>query len=283
MNNKNELLEFLDGFDGFVTKIITIHDYQWLFSDNPNILYSDFNKMIGYVENDIIIWLNELFNRCDKIIFPDNSVYINYNKFICLNNYNNKINIVNHCDKIINYDNFYVSDISCLGSELGNINIAFLGNFCQYKGRDEFIEIANYIQEYKEYKIKYHVFGENSGFGNCDNIIIHNKYNDIEIIDLLYKNNIHGIVHLSQFEETYCYALTNSINSGLPILYNNIGAFKNRLASKHERFISLNDNDDQINDRILYFFDYIIQKKGIKNINISSSHIQPNKWYLENY
>ncbi len=86
-------------------------------------------------------------------------------------------------------------------------------------------------------------------------------------------------MHLSLFEETYCYALTNSINSGLPILHNNYGVFKNRLGCIEERFIIYQEYND-----IYYFLDYIIKNNGIKNINnYISKDLQPNKWYLEHY
>jgi hypothetical protein len=116
--------------------------------------------------------------------------------------------------------------------------------------------------------------GENNG-----GLILHSKYNDNDIINLLYKNNIHGILHLSLFEETYCYALTNSINSGIPILHNNYGSFKNRLDNREERFKIYNDEND-----IFDFYDYIINKSGIEKINKwVSKDLQPSKWYIENY
>ena len=276
------LIYFLDSFESYVKKIITIHDFQWLFPDNPNITLEDFNKTI--INNNIdknIEYFEKILNKCDKIIFPDNILYINYNKLVNLSYYNNKIFIVNHSDKLINYNNLYVSSI------LDNtINIAFVGNFCEYKGKNVFINISKRLQKYKNYNILYHVFGENNGYSNESNnneynnkIILHNKYNDNDIIDLLYKNNIHGIMHLSLFEETYCYALTNSINSGLPILHNNYGVFKNRLGCIEERFIIYQEYND-----IYYFLDYIIKNNGIKNINnYISKDLQPNKWYLEHY
>ena len=277
------LIHFLDSFESYVKKIITIHDFQWLFPDNPNITLEIFNKSIENNNRNInknIEYFKKILDKCDKIIFPDNVLYINYNKLINLSSYNNKIFIVNHCDKLIEYSNLYVSPIID-----NTINIAFVGNFCEYKGKNVFINISKRLQKYKNYNILYHVFGENNGYSNESNneynnkIILHNKYNDNDIIDLLYKNNIHGIMHLSLFEETYCYALTNSINSGLPILHNNYGAFKNRLGDSEERFIIYQEYND-----IYYFLDYIIKNNGIKNINnYISKDLQPNKWYLEHY
>jgi hypothetical protein len=277
INDDNiNLIHFLDSFESYVKKIITIHDFQWIFPDNPNILLEDFNRHILINNNRNIEYFEKILDKCDKIIFPDNMLYINYNKLINLNSYNNKIFIVNHCDKLIEYSNLYVSKIID-----NNINIAFIGNFCEYKGKNIFIDISNKFIKYKNYNIIYHVFGENNEYKNYDNtkIILHNKYNDNEIIELLYKNNIHGIVHLSLFEETYCYALTNSINSGLPILHNNYGAFKNRVGELEERFIIYQEYDD-----FYYFLDYIIENNGIKKINnYISKDLQPNKWYLEHY
>jgi hypothetical protein len=279
INDDNiNLIHFLDSFESYVKKIITIHDFQWLFPDNPNILLEDFNRniLISNCNNKNIEYFKKILDKCDKIIFPDNILYINYNKLINLNSYSNKIFIVNHCDKLIEYSNFYVSNIID-----NTINIAFVGNFCNYKGKNVFIDFSKRLYKYKNYNVIYHVFGENNGFNNDDDnkIILHNKYNDNEIIELLYKNNIHGIMHLSLFEETYCYALTNSINSGLPILHNNFGAFKNRLRDLEERFIIYQEDND-----IYYFLDYIIKNNGIKNINnYISKDLQPNKWYLEHY
>ena len=62
-----------------------------------------------------------------------------------------------------------------------------------------------------------------------NNFLYHYQYNEDEIQELLNKNNIHIITHLSIFEESYCYALTDSINSGRPIIYIDHGAITERL------------------------------------------------------
>ena len=102
------LIHFLDSFESYVKKIITIHDFQWLFPDNPNITLEIFNKSIENNNRNInknIEYFKKILDKCDKIIFPDNVLYINYNKLINLSSYNNKIFIVNHCDKLIEYSN----------------------------------------------------------------------------------------------------------------------------------------------------------------------------------
>jgi hypothetical protein len=263
---------FLNIFD-FSKKIyLTIHDYQWFYPDNPNILYDDFVSSVPDSNN--IDNFRKLLERCNKIIFPDPSVYINYNKHISLNKYFDKIFIVPHSDKMINYKRLYIPNIS------NEIHIAYIGNFVKYKGKDLFIYMSEKYTTYKNFIIKYHVFGNMEDYSdNLSTIQFHGKYSDEDIISLLHKNNIHGIVHLSQFEESYCYALTNSINSGLPILHNNLGTFRNRLEKYHPRFFILRDECD-----IFPYFDYIINNYGKNECDINfSCNLQPNKWYLQNY
>lgn len=43
---------------------------------------------------------------------------------------------------------------------------------------------------------------------------------------------VHGLLYLNGHPETYSYALAKGINSGLPILYTNIGAIKERMAAE---------------------------------------------------
>jgi hypothetical protein len=131
-----------------------------------------------------------------------------------------------------------------------------------------------------DYEIKYHIFGnisENEYIEN-NNIILHNEYKDNNIINLLHNNNIHGIVHLSLFEESYCYALTNSINSGIPIMYINNGCIGERLINI-DKYIIYENNIDYYK-----FLDYIVENNNkIDNLYELDKNIQPNRWYLENY
>ena len=113
-----------------------------------------------------------------------------------------------------------------------------------------------------------------------NDIIFHNSYKDDNIISDLHENNIHGIVHMSLFEESYCYALTNSINSGIPILYINRGSFKDRLPIKEKYFPT---NIDDIDITFNKFLNYIKNNKDTKLWHSLNNNIQPNRWYLTNY
>ena len=273
-NLKNNYIYLFTNYFKNVPKIITIHDFQWIFPDNPNII-----KEILFLNEPINLNnFDKLLSLCDKIIFPSHNIYNNYLKFIDFNKYKDKINVINHFDKIMNHDFFVIPSITQF------INIAFIGYYTDYKGSRLFNELALRICLYKDYSIKYHIFGninKNIVINNINNnIIIHNEYNDNEIINKLYNNNIHGLVHLSLFEESYCYALTNSINSGLPIFYMNRGSICERLVEQN-KYIGCELND--IYERFNYFIEFIISNGNNKNIYTLNDDIQPNRWYIENY
>lgn len=272
-NLKKNYYYFFNNYFKNIKKYLTIHDYQWLYPDDPNILQNNFYSIKPSLED--IKTFENLLSLCSKIIFPSNNIYNNYSKYINMDKYN--IYIVNHCDKIINYNFNRISEIK---DDI--INIAYIGYFTNYKGSNIFLKIVNENKYYKNKRIVYHIFGnlDNNIRDINSDIIIHNSYIDYEIINKLHNNKIHGILHLSLFEESYCYALTNSINSGLPILYLNRGVFSERLKDYNKYFPS---NIENINDIFQEYLEYIIKNENISIFYNLNQNIQPNRWYLENY
>jgi hypothetical protein len=275
-NLSNNYNLFFNKYFKNINKYLTIHDYQWLYPNNPNITQDNFLSITPDKKN--LIFFDNLLSICNKIIFPSYNIYKNYNFYINLNKYENKINIINHCDKIINHNFLKISKI-----KNNIINICYLGYFISYKGSNIFKKIAYENKYYNNYKIIYHVFGNISNSEqdiNYDNIIFHHIYKDSEIIDKLHEENIHGITHLSLFEESYCYALTNSINSGLPILYINRGSLTERLIEKDKYFPCDIHNINNVYNELLNFIVTNMNSEIYYKLN---DNIQPSRWYLENY
>lgn len=273
---KNYVKFFKNNFIN-IKKIITIHDYQWLYPDDPNILsYNLYKKEFNKKNAENFL---ELVNLCDNIIFPSYNILKNYNNLIDLKSINKKIIVNNHCDKFSNHIKFIIPKIDKY------VNVAFIGNFIEYKGSKVFKYIFNNIKYHETYVIRYHIFGylsddEKNNKIIDDNFIYHGIYNEDNLNEILTDNNIHLLTHLSLFEESYCYALTNSINSGLPILYINHGAFTERLI-KNDRYFptSVNDLLKNFQETLKYIF-----KNQNKNNNIiNNNNLQINKWYINNY
>jgi hypothetical protein len=77
-------------------------------------------------------------------------------------------------------------------------------------------------------------------------------------------------MHLNAFADTYSYTLSYSMNTGLPIIYNNIGAYKERIQSREHYFkVYEHELDDNLLDYSLLdsqfekLLDYIIANQKL--------------------
>jgi len=78
---------------------------------------------------------------------------------------------------------------------------------------------------------------------NKHNTIILEPYNENELYDILKKYNVHLLLYLNKWGETYSYCLSKGLNTNLPILYTNIGSFKERIQERPQYFkVDVNDN-----------------------------------------
>ena len=91
-------------------------------------------------------------------------------------------------------------------------------------------------------------------------------------------------MYLSTVPETYNYALSFGINSGLAMVYNNIGAFEDRLEpNKYPKYFAFN-NDNGLYHATIRAVEFVYQNAGTNNRNYEiSKNVQPNKWYITNY
>eukprot|EP01041_Mallomonas_annulata_P006839 gene6839-13853_t len=247
--------------DGGVSVYITIHDYQWLFPDNPNPSLTFLQTERPHTQN--VMNTMRLMAMADQVIFPSHSVQ---NYFLhTLNNHTatstrtttsianipDNVVVTPHCDVLISHEYMNIPPVT---SDF--INIAFVGIFNRIKGSRLFLSLANTLRVYKAppdstqhsatFLINYHVFGEVSVDLNCKydacrdsvvdpadhpNIRFHGAYEDKNFFNMMRDHKIHILLYLSLFPETYCYSLSLGINSGLALVYMNRGAFLDRLTT----------------------------------------------------
>jgi hypothetical protein len=141
------------------------------------------------------------------------------------------------------------------------------------------------ITNYNTYNINYHIFTGNKVFANYPNTHIHPRYKNEQIISLLYENNIHSILFLNKWGETYCYSLTHALQSSIPLLYSNIGAFTERIP-KLEHYFLVNPDPttkccslDSILDSFFKMLEYIIEKNGLFTFNPDNNIIKIPDFY----
>lgn len=241
--------------------IISVHDFCWFTNvlDNyPTTSYYHSSYLLPNVNihNDIV----KLFECADLVIHPSYFTYEAYAKWFPTNNF------------IISYHNDYQVDYSTKRVPPiydRQINIGVMHEYMEYKGSEAITYLVNNIIRYKGFNLNYLIAGKSIG-----------AYKEEEFYEYVKTYNIHCLLLLNKWGETYCYSLTKYINSGLPILYNNIGACKNRMPPNVEHYKSVIDNeadysniDEVIGKKMYGMLDYIIRENGKHNKDSPSNII----------
>ena len=249
--------------------------------------YDNIDYCIQHYKEHNIHRTAALFNKVTRIIFPSQNTLAFYMKFIGAENIPaeilNKMLVMSHCDIPIRMNQLYIPTVKD-----NIINIAFIGQFNYHKGGRLFLDLLYSLREYRGYTINYHIFGKHEESSHDDSlrnyVHFHGRYNPVEIIDKLYENNIHIQTSLSIFEETYCYALSLLINSGLPIVYFNQGALRTRLSAEYPRMFPF-ENVDQMRETICRAIDYVIapENTGRRDLIKMPNEVILNHEYKELY
>lgn len=245
--------------------IILIHDFYWLnnplplnYSNNFHNVYRNFFEI--NIDHNVI----KLFDISDIILFPSIFSYNIYNKLIKDKNF-----ICSQwSDKKINYDIINIPKI--INNE---INIGILHEFSEAKGKENYEYMISNIKIYKEYTINYKIIDINIP-----------KYNENEFTEFIKKYNINILTFLNKWGETYCYTLTKALNSGLPIFYNNIGSFKERVIKKENHFLNIqNENEyynfDKLENNFKKILEYVINNENKQNNLNDNSSFELNKLF----
>jgi len=246
--------------------IISIHDFCWFCQDENINNATEKIYQSGYLEqnNHINPQILELFENASIVIHPSEFTIREYSRFFPTHN----VFLQRHND--INLDN----NTKRVPQIIHNtINIAHFQEFSNYKGSENIFLLKNKFFQYKGYNINFHILGENL-----------NSYTETNWLEIIIKLNFHGLLHLNKFGETFCYSLTKSLNSGLPILYNNIGVFKERISEKEHYFKVIEDETDYYNKELLFnkfeqMLDYIIMNNGLFDYSNNNNKISYHSFY----
>jgi hypothetical protein len=242
----------IDTYNRYNCKIIIpIHDWYWFIFPYINNYSVLIHKM--YLSNNFTIpeKTKRLFSICDKIICPSKFVHdIIYSKLST----NTNIYLQEWID--YNYTEYINDNPNVLPIHNNVINIGILHAVDEYKGMETIKYLHHRYNSYNNYTIKYLIPGVNI-----------DKYNETELFTHIERYNIHGLLHLNKWGETYCYSLTKSLMSGLPILYNDIGSFKTRIPHLNKYIRNISHESDYFNNSLLQktlntYLDYIINNNG---------------------
>lgn len=215
--------------------IISIHDFCWFSDTEYESIYLNPNLFVPF---DVA----RLFSLADYVIHPSYFTKEVYERAIP-----HRAIVQPHNDIVLHGNTKTIRPLQ------DEIVIGVPHAFSDYKGKENVHYLIEYT-EYKGFKLKFAVAGVNVPGYTEDN------YADF------YKT-VHCLLHLNKWGETYCYTLTKSINSGLPILYNNVGAFKERIPPAEHYFKAIEHESDYYDrDKLRKAFesmlDYIIENNG---------------------
>lgn len=248
------ILDFVEKINN--KKILIVHDYFLIMPNTPNPIKS---HNILPSENDVLNG-SKIFSVFDKIFFNSKNCYDNYSKYINFENLNYML--LNNVPDI----NYYNKRIFPIKKQHYNIGIMGVIN-CEHKGR---FLVDNIIKSFNDNNVNNYTFHI---FGGCDikydNLIVHGPYDNNNIFDLIKTNQIDYFLFVSTFEETYSLTLSIAIHTGLPIIYNNIGAYIERLENYDNCFGFEEDNYPIIIDILqsIHHNDTTIIKSDYNNYN----------------
>jgi len=200
--------------------ILTVHDYQWLYPNNPTPEFTWADNNQPSIENVTVC--EKIFSVCDKIVFPTNTVYLYHKQFISKEILNSERSVIadnpDLCQTQINHQ--FIPKLQ----ENNTINIGILGDVPVHKGRNTIFSLAKYMTN-----INFIIIGTAMPEIDLPNVKTTGRYRNEDIFKLIAMHNVHILWYSGIAPETWSYTLTIGILTGLPLFYNNIGAFKERL------------------------------------------------------
>lgn len=216
--------------------ILCIHDFFWFQVHHPiqpKICASAYLHS-PTISKDTL----QLFERASLVVHPSKFTQQHYAKYFPSHN-----TLVQPHNDLVQRESKCTQPISKV------IRIGMLHERSEYKG-DEHVQLLQ--QRFPYYR------GVRVQFVYC----VHTEHDWQKWIP-----SLHGLLHLNKWGETYCYGLTKSLNSGLPILYHNLGAYRERVPVREHYVKVAEREEDWGNVALLYhkceaWLDYIWANQG---------------------
>ena len=256
--------------------VLTVHDFQWVVPQDPNRITR------RQPSSSNLDFAREILLVSDIVIFPSNFVLAEYSRMLrTLDWYNHYV--VPHPDYAIDKQATWVPEID------ERISLCFLGEFSLRKGAHTLETILRGFENIRM-KVQVYVHGIvapdarviQKRLERHYGVIFKGQYDETFIVDELRRSNIHVIALLSAVNETYCYVLTQALNTGIAILHTGAGAIGERLQG-YERAFEIRD-EAHLKQRLRQLIRYLHDNEGTRTQILPTSEIvQPNIWYIENY
>ncbi len=277
-----KIFNFIEGLN--VKKIITIHDYFWLNGNatlgnkDKNLTYDEYYNLNtkdaewhirdrGYDYKKIH---NFIYNS-DLVIFPSFDTLNRYLSFLKIKNFVK----VSHLE--INRN---VNKRPVKFKKKKRYLIGVLGGISKEKGADFLEKLAVFAYKF-ELKFTYSIIGHS--YRKLKNISNSGHYESKYLPELIKQSGVDIIFFPAKIPETYSYTLSYALNSGLPIIAPNLGAFPERLSGrKNTLTYDYRLSYISISKQIILFIRNLEKGENIQAKKIITKDIYSN-FYLKKY
>ncbi len=242
-----------------VFKILTVHDYQYLFPYESIIIYRNMYIKSEKPKQSDIDKCQKLFSLCNKIIFPTKEIYDYYSPYISVDSY------VIEGNMDINESNYLKPYIPIIDDE---INICILGTICSTNGSDIVRDIVNKVSDLNFINI-----GSQVSNYIPDLSLVPRTTN---IFSLLRVKNIHAFWFPNGLYDAWSYDLSVALATGLPIFCGN--NFSSRLINKEYTYTDESNLPDLFSKFKIMLFSSENSQKSNYDIN---DEIIPSDLYSE--
>ena len=265
INLSSKILELSHDLD--VPHILTVHDFYWL-NGNPT-LTDESGKYPGHYDDELKnplhslpegltleefrTQLKRLIKSADKIIFPSNAtksifenVYVMENAMVVphveLNRDVNKAPI-----PFVKKDKYTIGVLGALGKE---------------KGADLLEEMA-VIAAKANMPFKFKLLGY--AYRPLKSVETTGPYSQTHLTKMLQQHEVDIIFFPAQWPETYSYTLSYALESGVPIVATDLGAFPERLSGrKNSMLFNHHASTKTLIDQLMLFIDSLAAGEEVK-------------------
>lgn len=229
---------------GKVHLVLCIHDFFWFQVHNPiqPRICAEAYLSTPTISEDT----RKLFECATLVIHPSKFTKYHYDRYFPTHN-----TIVQPHNDLVQRDSIRTNRIEQI------IYIGMLHERSEYKGDENVQLLQERYPSYRGFRVQF----------------IYCRHTEDDWPQWIPR--IHGWLHLNKWGETFCYGLTKTLNSGLPILYNNIGAYRERIPERGHYFKVAEREEEYTDAKLLYhrfeaWMDYILANQGYsKRVELS--------------
>lgn len=267
-----------------VAHIVSIHDFYWLagnptLTDEDGIYPGEYSETLsnplyplpdGLSLGEFRRPLSELLKTAKQIIFPSQSTKQIFGHIYPLD----KAVVVAHLET--NRPEKEPNPIK----KKDRYTIGTLGAISKEKGADLLEKLSNMAQN-TQMPFQFILLGY--AYKNLATVDTTGPYEPIELTQLIAQHHVDIIFFPAQWPETYSYTLSYALNSGLPIIAPNLGAFPERLSNRaHVLLFSPHLTSNQLNDKIKTFITHLENNQSVPARTFQGTKAKQN-FYQQSY